>query len=122
MTFAVNVVHHVPPQNWQNFLNEMYRVLKPGGIAAVFEHNPVNPLTRVAVARCEFDRDAVLLSHPEVISLFQSSGFEITEEKYIVFFPFKPKIFRRAEKILSWFPLGAQHYTAGKKKMNRRDS
>jgi SAM-dependent methyltransferase len=116
MTFAVNVVHHVPPQNWQNFVNEMHRVLKPGGIAAVFEHNPVNPLTRIAVARCEFDRDAVLLNHSEIISLFNSSGFEITEDKYIVFFPFKAKLFRGLEKMLSWFPLGAQHYAAGRKK------
>jgi SAM-dependent methyltransferase len=116
MTFAVNVVHHVPPQNWQNFLNEMYRVLKPGGIAAVFEHNPVNPLTRIAVARCEFDRDAVLLNHSEIISLFKTSGFDITEDKYIVFFPFKANLFRGIERMLSWFPLGAQHYAAGRKK------
>lgn len=31
ITFAMNVMHHVPPAHWQNFANEMFRVLKPGG-------------------------------------------------------------------------------------------
>ncbi len=116
MTFAVNVVHHVPPENWQNFLNEMYRILKPCGIAAIFEHNPANPLTRKVVAECEFDRDAVLLKHSELMSLFKSPGFEILEEKYIVFFPFKARIFRSMERLLGWLPLGAQQYVVGRKK------
>jgi SAM-dependent methyltransferase len=116
MCFAINVMHHVPPALWENFSREMNRVLKPGGIAAVFEHNPLNPLTRIAVARCEFDRDAVLLKHSKLISLFRGAGFEEAEDAYIVFFPFKAKFFRGIEKALGWLPLGAQHYVTGRKK------
>ncbi len=58
ITFAINVMHHVPPALWENFSKEMHRVLKPGGICVVFEHNPFNPLTRKVVKDCEFDRDA----------------------------------------------------------------
>lgn len=115
LTFAINVMHHVPPALWENFTKEMQRVLKPGGIAAVFEHNPVNPLTRKVVRECEFDRDAVLLNHSKIISLFKFAGLSIFKESYIVFFPFKGGIFRSIESLLGWLPLGAQQYVAGRK-------
>ena len=115
LTFAVNVMHHVPPAMWEHFTKEMYRVLKPDGIAAVFEHNPVNPLTRLAVARCEFDRDAVLLNHGKIKSLFKSAGLKPAEDAYIIFFPFKAKLFRGIESLLKWLPLGAQQYVTGRK-------
>lgn len=116
LCFAINVMHHVPPALWENFSREMNRVLRPGGVAAVFEHNPVNPLTRIAVARCEFDRDAVLLTHSKLKSLFRGANLDIAEDKYIVFFPFKAGMFRGIEKGLGWLPLGAQHYVMGKKR------
>lgn len=115
LCFAINVMHHVPPALWENFSKEMRRVLKPGGIAAVFEHNPLNPLTRLAVARCEFDRDAVLLNHGKIKSLFKTAGLRLFEDKFIVFFPFKAKFFRGIETALGWLPIGAQHYVTGKK-------
>ncbi len=115
LCFAINVMHHVPPGMWENFSREMYRVLKPGGIAAVFEHNPWNPLTKLAVARCEFDRDAVLLNHPKIKSLFKGAGLKVFEDSFIVFFPFQAKLFRSIETALGWLPIGAQHYVTGRK-------
>jgi SAM-dependent methyltransferase len=115
LTFAVNVMHHVPVDLWQNFCSEMHRVLKPGGIAAVFEHNPANPLTRKVVRDCEFDRDAVLLPHRKIKELFTVSKLEVIEDSYIIFFPFKSGIFRSAEKLIKWLPLGAQQYVLGRK-------
>ena len=116
LTFAINVMHHVPPAHWNNFAREMNRVLKPGGIAAVFEHNPLNPLTRIAVARCEFDRDAVLLNHKTIRRLLSEAKLEVIKDAYIVFFPFKAKFFRSVELTLGWLPFGAQHFAAGRKK------
>ena len=52
LSIAIYVLHHVPPTQWVGFLCEMRRVI---------EHNPHNPLTKLEVARCEFDRDTVLL-------------------------------------------------------------
>jgi len=115
MVFAINVMHHVPPDNWNNFVKEMLRAVKPGGISMVFEHNPLNPLTRLAVSRCEFDRDAVLIHKKNLKKIFRTSGFKSAEEAFILFFPFKGKLYRSTEKILSWLPLGAQYYITGKK-------
>lgn len=114
-TFAINVMHHVPVTLWQNFVNEMRRVLKPGGVAVVFEHNPLNPLTRRVVSKCEFDRDAVLLGHIKLSNIFIHSKLALTEDSYILFFPFNGKLFRFVEKAFKWIPLGAQHYVIGKK-------
>ena len=115
IAFAINVMHHVPPLQWKSFVDEMKRVVKPNGIIAVFEHNPFNPLTKIAVSRCEFDKDAVLLSNKLLKNLFRSADIKISDAAYIVFFPFKADLFRKAETILSWLPLGAQHFVAGKK-------
>ena len=49
IAFAACVMHHVPPRQWPEFLGEMTRVIKPGGLVFIFEHNPFNPLTRIAV-------------------------------------------------------------------------
>lgn len=118
LVFAINVMHHVHPSGWKNFVSEMHRVTGGGGIAIVFEHNPLNPLTRLAVSRCEFDRDAVLLHKGKLKKLFLESEFKITGDSYIVFFPFRKKFFRSIEKTLSWLPLGAQFFVAGKKQLS----
>ncbi len=115
LSFAINVMHHVPPAQWENFTKEMHRVLKPGGIAAVFEHNPANPLTRKVVRECEFDRDAILLKHNRILELFQKAELKVFDDSYIVFFPLKGGLLRGIESLLKWLPLGAQQYVAGRK-------
>lgn len=113
MIFTINVMHHVEPAKWHIFIEEAKRVIRSGGVFVVFEHNPVNPLTRLAVSRCEFDRDAVLIRKGRMRKMFLNEGFKITMHSYIVFFPFKNKIFRTIENYLNWLPLGAQYFVTG---------
>jgi ubiquinone/menaquinone biosynthesis C-methylase UbiE len=115
LVFAICVLHHVPPKAWPSFLAEMTRVVRPGGVVAVYEHNPLNPLTRLAVSRCTFDEDAVLLSRQTAHRLFHRAGLKLFASPYILFFPFRPHFFRRAESVLSWLPLGAQYAVFGEK-------
>ena len=61
LIIAANVLHHVPPQARQDMLREIHEHLAPVGHLFVFEHNPLNPLTRVAVSRCPLDQEAVLM-------------------------------------------------------------
>src|SRR5262245_36749992 len=67
--FASCVLHHVPPASRASFLDEMLRLLRPGGIALIIEHNALNPMTRLIVSRCAFDADAVLLTCREAAGL-----------------------------------------------------
>lgn len=110
---AICVMHHVPPDQWKSFLREAYNVLRPGGIMVVFEHNPLNPLTRYVVASNEIDHDAVLLRANTLRKLFRDAGFTNVRSRNIIFTPFDNSIFRRLDEMLGWLPFGAQYYTIG---------
>ncbi|TIP60771.1 MAG: class I SAM-dependent methyltransferase, partial [Mesorhizobium sp.] len=80
-------VHHVPPAFWLDFFREMRRVVRPGGVACIIEHNPYNPLTRLAVLRCPFDQDAVLLNAAKARSLLQETGFSDIRSEHFLLLP-----------------------------------
>ena len=115
LAFAVNVFHHVEPPDRVNLAAELARVVRPGGIVAVFEHNPLNPLTRLVVARCEFDDGVQLLPTREVRALLAQAGLQPVERRYILFFPWRAPILQRLEARLGAVPLGAQHLTAARR-------
>jgi SAM-dependent methyltransferase len=111
VAITICVMHHVPPEQWTSFLFEMRRVLKPDGIAIVFEHNPYNPVTLHVVSRNILDADAVLLSSPKLKKLMLQAGFNKVGSRFIFFTPFSPRIFRWIDKMLWWCPFGAQYYS-----------
>ncbi len=115
VVFTVCVMHHVPPARWGSLVLEMARVLKPGGLLYIFEHNPYNPLTRRAVSQCPFDADAVLLTKSRSSALLTGAGLEPAEQRYILFFPWKGEVFRGVESRLAWLPLGAQYFVSGRR-------
>ena len=82
---------------------------------AVFEHNPLNPLTRLVVARCEFDEGVQLLPTREVRDLLAEAGLQPIERRYILFFPWRASFLQRLEARLAALPLGAQHLTAARR-------
>ena len=114
LSFCINVMHHVPPPEWNRFVGEMRRATRPGGIVAVFEHNPLNPLTRRVVSRCSFDEDAVLLRRRRTKGLLAAAGLEPAEAGYILFLPLAARWARAVERPLRWVPLGAQYYVAAR--------
>jgi len=113
LAFAICVVHHVPPAGWDAFAAELARVTRPGGLALIAEHNPANPLTRLAVARCEFDGDAVLLGPKRAVALLEGAGLRIVSRRYILFLPWRRRAFRWIERYLTRLPLGAQYIVVG---------
>ena len=115
LVFGVCVLHHVCRSQWQSFVGEMARVTKRGGIVAIFEHNPFNPLTRLAVSRCSFDRDAVLVHLIKSRDLLRLAGLRIIEGSYIITVPFTGPVWRRIDRMLRKLPFGAQYYVAARK-------
>ena len=90
-------------------------MVRPGGLVVVIEHNPMNPLTRMAVARCDFDEGVELASRKEARRLFVARGLQPVEHPYILFFPWRGNAPRRVERWLTWLPFGAQYIVAGRK-------
>jgi ubiquinone/menaquinone biosynthesis C-methylase UbiE len=115
LVFAINVLHHVAPSTWDPFVKEMRRVTKRQGLVVVFEHNPLNPLTRLAVSRCQFDENVRLVAHQRAKNLFTRAGLTFVDGGYIIFFPIKSELVSWIESRLGWLPLGAQHYLVGMK-------
>lgn len=111
---AMGVMHHVPPAQWRSFVQEVKRVLKPNGLALIFEHNPYNPLTQKVVRSCEIDKNAVLLRPGKLRGIFKDAGFRNVEGKFILFTPFDRPFFRRLDRGLGWLPLGAQYYVCAR--------
>lgn len=102
------VLHHVLPSKRVDVLRTVRSALRPGGRIVVFEHNPLNPVTRRAVATCAFDDDAILLWPWEARGVLGEAGFADVELDYIVFFPRPLAFLRRLEPLMSGVMLGAQ--------------
>jgi SAM-dependent methyltransferase len=107
--FAICVFHHVDQAQRIPLVEEMIRACRPGGMVALFEHNPLNPLTRKAVRDCEFDRDAELLSRREASRLLNRAGLANPIGRYIEFSTSDSGLFRAIEARLGWLPFGAQY-------------
>ncbi len=106
---ASNVFHHVKSDEHVSVLNKIRKILKPGGKIIIFEHNPLNPLTRYIVRACPFDADAELIWQHNFAKLAAASGLRIELKPYILFFPWASKLLRKAEYFLRHIPFGAQY-------------
>ena len=116
VVFAMNVFHHISPQQRDPLLADMVRVLKPGGAIMIFEHNPYNPFTLKAVRQCSFDADAILLKSTESCERLRYAGLSRVFRRFVIFIPFDGWLHRITTRWLGWLPLGAQYVAMGVKK------
>lgn len=107
--FAANVFHHIPAAERTGSLSRCKSLLRNGGRMFLFEHNPVNPVTRLIFERCPYDRGAEMLRRREALLLAQSVGMRVLRARYTLFFPRQVGFLRPIERLLGWLPLGAQY-------------
>jgi SAM-dependent methyltransferase len=112
---VANVMHHIPPHQRAHTVEKLATLLAPRGCLAMFEHNPLNPLTRWAVERCPFDKDAVLLPVYEALGYLESAHLRVALRNFIVFMPRFLAWLRPLEPWLAWLPLGAQYVLVGER-------
>jgi ubiquinone/menaquinone biosynthesis C-methylase UbiE len=114
--FSACVFHHIAHEEHGLWLEELRRVTRVGGVLAVFEHNPLNPLTVRAVNTCPFDENARLVRAGEMVERFKASGWREVEMRYHVFFPHALAGLRGLEKWMGRVPLGGQFSVSGVKR------
>jgi SAM-dependent methyltransferase len=112
IVFSACVFHHIPHQDHHHWLSELRRVARPGGLLAIYEHNPLNPLTVHAVNTCPLDVNARLIRATVMRKRAAEAGWEAPRSDYKVFFPSVLKALRPLERRLGWLALGAQYRIA----------
>ncbi|MFZ2105857.1 MAG: methyltransferase domain-containing protein [Roseiarcus sp.] len=112
---TVCVMHHVPPDQRPRFIAEAWAALRPSGWLMVFEHNPWNPLTRLAVARCPFDFDALLIDPVQMTRILREAGFVDVAREFLFFTPFANAFAELLEDKLRAVPAGAQYVAIGRR-------
>jgi SAM-dependent methyltransferase len=110
LIIAACVFHHIPPAVRPAVIRDLAKALVPGGMVAIFEHNPWNPLTRRMVATCPFDRNAVLLDWWGTRRLFTANGFTTVAACHYLMFPAPLRWLRWLERPFGSLPLGGQHF------------
>lgn len=116
VVFTACVFHHIPHEQHASWLAELNRITRPGGVLAVYEHNPLNPLTVHAVNTCPIDANAVLIRAGTMKRRVADAGWGDPSIRYKLFFPSILKSFRPLEAYLSRFFLGAQWRLLARKK------
>jgi len=109
IVFTACVFHHIPHEAHQHWLSELKRITKPGGILAIYEHNPLNPLTVRAVNTCPLDVNAKLISGADMRRRAIQAGWAAARVDYKLFFPAALKRLRPLEPYLQFLALGAQY-------------
>ena len=92
-------------------MRQLRRLTGPDGALIIFEHNPINPVTRYIVATCPFDENAVLIRSGAFARAQKRAGFRRVDVNYVGFFPGSLRKLRPLEPLLRSVPLGAQYYT-----------
>lgn len=114
---AVCVYHHVEPPYRPGLTAEIARVLRPGGVACIIEHNPFNPATQIIVRRTPVDENAQLLTARTARRLLSGAGLGAGQRTtYFLYFP--KNIYAKAkglEALLSSVPAGGQYAAFGRK-------
>ena len=111
LIFSACVFHHIEAEEHGGILRQLRERLAPGGVMAIFEHNPINPVSRYIVATCPFDENAVLIPAGEFAQRQRQAGFARVGVTYTGFFPGALRALRPLEPLMSKIPFGAQYYT-----------
>jgi len=105
LVVASGVFHHVPFSEHRAHLDAIFRTLRPGGVFAMFEMNPLNPFARYVFSRSDFDQNATMMPLTYSRRLLREYG--LPSLRSCAFFPSWLPPLRRLEPYIDRMPLGA---------------
>jgi SAM-dependent methyltransferase len=109
LAYCNGVFHHIAPDARAAAIKVVNASLRPGGLFALWENNPWSPAARYVMSRCEFDRDAKLLTPRAARAMLREGGFEIVRTDFRFLFPKALRAFRKIEDLVYRLPLGTQY-------------
>ena len=113
---SVCIFHHINPEERAPVVAEIHRVLRPGGIFANIEHNPLNPAVQLIVRRTPIDVNARLLTARTARRLSRAAAMETVATRYFLYVP--QRLYGWAgliERALDRAPLGGQYVVFARK-------
>ena len=107
---AVCLYHHVHPSLRPELTADIRRVVKPGGVVVVIEHNPLNPAVQLIVRRTPVDSSARLVTAARTRRLLAAAGLDVLETRYFLLLPERVYgTLRALEAALTRIPFGGQY-------------
>jgi len=115
IAYCNGVFHHIPKSDRPDAIAYVHRCLRPGAFFSLWENNPWSPAARYVMSRCEFDKDAVMLTPGESRMLLAKSSFEIVRTDFLFVFPEFLRVLRPLERMAVKAPIGAQYQVLARK-------
>jgi trans-aconitate methyltransferase len=109
------VLHHIEPNHRETTMNQLFAICKSNSLLWIFENNPANPGTQLAMYTNPFDKGVVKIWAKELKNRMKSAGFEVLETNFLFYFPQWLSVFRPIEKYLQKLPMGGQYGVLAKK-------
>jgi SAM-dependent methyltransferase len=115
LVFCNGVFHHIPVAERPKAVDFVYRCLRPGGLFAMWENNPWNPIVSFAMKHAEIDENAIPLPPPASRRLVALKRFQMIRTDFLFFFPERFGWLHPLEKWLIKVPFGAQYQVLARK-------
>lgn len=119
------IIHHIDAgEKIVQAFDEVNRILKKGGMVAVYDFNPLNPVSRHIVKTCQIDVGVNLDGYKksvfpttfyswELIAILKRAGFRIAKHEYLLFFPKFLSVLLPLERLLARVPIGGMYSIIG---------
>jgi len=112
LCFSIGLNQHRSP-NWPNFLLDIKRVLKPGGLLILVEHNPLHLFTQIKMRIDE--NQARLMRATTLHKHVVKAGFKSAKQLYLYPHLMHWRGLRRCAQWLATLPFPSQYYLIGRK-------
>tara|TARA_B100000686_G_scaffold79646_1_gene85905 strand:- start:3384 stop:4070 length:687 start_codon:yes stop_codon:yes gene_type:complete len=115
LIFSAGVFHHIPHKEHSEIIEKLFSILNHNGRLVIWEHNPLNPVTKKIIKDCPIDKDAVLVPSKNIRKLFERVSLSEINISYTTFFPKILSPLNYFESLLEWLPIGGQYIVTGQK-------